>query len=84
VERVAVAIGTRKRVLQDLFRSLTIAGQAIGRPLDRVAVSGEELLEGIQIVGLDTAQQLRITIFAGRRRSASRSVVRHLFSVRRY
>ena len=82
MERVAMPVGTRERVLQDLFRSLPIAGQAVRRPVDRVAVAGEELLEGVEIVGLDTAQQLRITLLAGRRRSASRSVVRRRISVR--
>ena len=58
MERVAVPVGTRKRVLEDLFRGLPITGQAICRPVDRVAVASEELFEGVQIVGLDTAQQV--------------------------
>jgi hypothetical protein len=83
VERLAVAVGARERVLQDLFRSLPIARQAVGRAVDRVAVASEELLEGVEIVGLDTAQQLRIILLTGRRRSASRSVVRRRDSKRR-
>jgi hypothetical protein len=78
---VPVPVGTRERVLEDLLGGVAISGQAIGRPVDGVAVASEELLEGVEVVGLDTAQQLRITLLTGRRRRASRSVVRRSISV---
>ena len=79
---VAVLIGTRKRVLQDLLRSLPITGQPVGRPIDGVAVPGEELLEGVEIVGLDTPHQRGVMFPDGLRLCASRSVVRGSISVR--
>ena len=37
-------------VLEDLLGRLRVAGQAVGRPIDRRAVAVEELLEGVQFV----------------------------------
>src|SRR4029079_12670258 len=70
-----------ERVLEHFLGRLPIARQAIGRPIDRRAVAGEELLEGVQVVSLDTAQQLRIQSLIRPRRGASRSVVRREVSV---
>src|SRR6266550_2182865 len=81
VERVAVPMRPRERVLEDLFRGQPVTRQAVCGPIDRVAVASKKLFEGVQIVGLDTAQQLRVHLLIGRRRGASRSVVDRLFSV---
>ncbi len=79
---VAVLIGTCERVLQDFLRSLPITGQPVGRPIDGVAVPGEELLEGVEIVGLNAPHQRSVVLPDGLRLCASRSVVRGSISVR--
>ena len=70
-----------KASLKDLFRGLPIAGQPVGRPVDRRAVASKELLKGVKVVSLDTAQQVRIHRVPSLRRGASRSVLRRLISV---
>ena len=76
MERMPALIGAGERVLEDLLGNLTIAGQAIGRPVDGGAIASEKLLEGVQIISLDAAQQLRIQCLTCPRRGASRSVGR--------
>src|SRR5215210_7635741 len=76
MEGVPSLVGSREGVLENLLRSLTITGQAVSRPVDGRAIASEELLEGVEVVCLDTAQQLHVTGTINCRRGASRSVVR--------
>ena len=62
-------VGPGERVLEDLLGRVRVAGQAVGRAVDRGAVANEELLERVELVGLHPAQELRVRTaggFAGR------------------
>jgi len=55
-----MAIRTGEGVQQDLFGRTPIPEQSVTGPVDVPTVPLEEQLEGIQVIGLDTAKQLRV------------------------
>ena len=59
-------------VLEDLFGRLRITREPVRGSVDGAAVPGEELLERVEIVRLDTTHQLGVGSGGARRRHAVR------------
>lgn len=55
-----MSMRAEERILENLLGSLTIAGQATSRPEDERTISLEERFEGVEIISLESENELTV------------------------